>query len=271
MPIRACQSGNPLRPIKNFAVRAKNKLAGAAVTRCIVNSSKNLARKATNVAKKCFGKNDEDYIEIFDSQVLTEPDSSSSSEAEMDSSSSETEPDSSSSDTELDNLFYDELDLEVIGYTSRRKYSEKSIKDFVSKFLDPYISGKITPENESKDRKPMIELLFEEIEREYFILEEEREEIEQMAIYLYCEIAAKGILLKIKNNQFKSIIGNNEYSRANTLDILFYDAEKILKRSLKEALSKDFPKRSFSDERIDSIIILFFDRLFDNIMKIFKG
>ena len=115
---------------------------------------------------------------------------------------------------------------------------EEFVKTFVEAFLHPYITGHITKEMETKERKPMIEELFSELEKRF--PEEStnnKERIETIACdhYLFC--ATQGLYVHCKKHGGETIAPESEG----------YDALVI---ALTEALPKDFPHKLLSQEEL---------------------
>ena len=118
---------------------------------------------------------------------------------------------------------------------------EEFVKNFVAAFLHPYITGQITKETESKERKPMIEELFSELKKKF--PEEctsKKEKIEAIAFdhYLFC--AAQGLYVHCKKRGGEMITLENEEYNA-------------LLSALEEALPKDFPQKTVSQEKLKEL------------------
>ncbi len=129
---------------------------------------------------------------------------------------------------------------------------QEKIEDFVSSFLHPYITGEITKENEPKNRKPMMELLLEELSDVESVT---TNEIEKMAFNAYIKKAALGLYVNRGiNKRAKDIrcyckvlwlrCKGPFASRMNDCDIR--PASQKFNRlidALKESLPKDFPDK----------------------------
>lgn len=75
------------------------------------------------------------------------------------------------------------------------------IKWIVWAFLQPYLRGEITKENEPKDRKPLVSLINEYFDMRYYVSREAMERIDQLAVHSYSLLAVDGFYKKF-NIQF---------------------------------------------------------------------
>lgn len=146
--------------------------------------------------------------------------------------------------------------------------AQKFINSFVTSFLHPYITGRICKENELKNRRPMMELLLEQLPK--FDLSEK--EIEEIAFHKYLEKAALGLYTKKKNDlfdkyvllnnpqgmtfsQFQGLIFENRKRNASG-DIMPDITPKSpefnhLIYALEKSIAKDFPKKEISKEELN--------------------
>jgi len=114
------------------------------------------------------------------------------------------------------------------------------INNFVASFLHPYITGQITKETDSKDRKPMIELLQEKMPG---FESSKMGEVEEMALNAFFEKAALGLYV---NQERRTLSG-----RALSGDITSKSPEfEILVNALTEALPREFPSRKISVQNL---------------------
>jgi flagellar basal body-associated protein FliL len=107
------------------------------------------------------------------------------------------------------------------------------INDFVSSFLHPYITGKISREDDSKDRKPMIELLKEKMPGFELSM---KDEVEEIALNIFFEKAALGLYV----NQKRGALSGDITSESSEF--------KILIKALTKALPREFPSRKISND-----------------------
>lgn len=110
---------------------------------------------------------------------------------------------------------------------------EQKIRDFVSRFLIPYIAGQKT-EEEANRRTPLMDELISFLNSSgYKNIEEERERIEEIALDAYCQIAIEN-LPTIKANKRDPDIDNIIDLEANQIDEI-----KPVIKILNSALSFD--------------------------------
>lgn len=115
--------------------------------------------------------------------------------------------------------------------TSEKKF----IDDFVDIFLHPYITGEINKETDSKDRKPMMELLLEKMN----VNDPSKiEEIEILALTAFFKKSALGLYInqKKKNDEFDFTSESPEF--------------EFLVNALKDALPREFPNKKIPSENI---------------------
>lgn len=113
---------------------------------------------------------------------------------------------------------------------------KKYLDDFVKGYLDLYITGTITRENEPKNREPMMSILvkhFRETVGENF----DPEAVETLAYGCYLTCSIKSIYAQLKTNK-----ENNNAIPMLNFEIIEPKSNEfeVLLRALKEALPKDF-------------------------------
>ncbi|WP_068471458.1 hypothetical protein [Candidatus Protochlamydia phocaeensis] len=121
---------------------------------------------------------------------------------------------------------------------------------FVKDFLLPYITGKIRPETESKDRLPMMDRLLSELERQKQapLSINERKDIEQLALDTYLHVAIGGLYAHLNRNHSQKPIEIYAYGKEFTKEF------QMLLDSLKPSLIKDFPAQNITDQYLEEIV-----------------
>lgn len=97
---------------------------------------------------------------------------------------------------------------------------EKEISALIKSFLFPYITGRITPQNEPKDRKPLMEMIKEKFGSS--------KQVEQYAFQAYLEESASGLYVHCRVPKNKAVA-----STGGSFENLI--------AALKASLPKDFP------------------------------
>lgn len=118
---------------------------------------------------------------------------------------------------------------------------KSKIENDVSQYLSPYISGKITAENEPLDKKPLMTALLEK-----FGSAGAGEQIQEVALPAFVKTAIWGAIQMIGSKK-KSKLGKG-----------IKDLEEInfgeLSRAIKESIAKDFPDLMLTDKSINLLI-----------------
>lgn len=156
---------------------------------------------------------------------------------------------------------------------------EECISNYVSRFLDPYIRGKINPENEPKNRPPLMDQIVAKIKSSGFQVEENI--IVDLGIKAYAYEAARGIILRANATKSPCTPGSEKFVdlykllrnfarvslEDNNFEEALNDIEKTKKllpettdfnlmvNALEAALPKDFPSMKLSREEIEKIAL----------------
>lgn len=120
------------------------------------------------------------------------------------------------------------------------KMVKKAVKIFIYNFLSGYIQGKITPENEPKDRKPLFDLLCDFLKVEWNISEKEivERDILYKAMDAYVKIAISGFYSYLYQHKKEKA---SYYSMEGEKMTLKVEGVQSLLKSIDSALRKDFP------------------------------
>lgn len=170
-----------------------------------------------------------------------------------------------------------EKQMKVVDLKKPIKNEEKNpnyliIKKFVTNYLNPYIRGYITRDNEPSNKPAMMELLIKEMG---VIDVNEKDKIEKLALDIYIQLAAKGfhetvttekaIRICEYNEKVKGIyikprigfIGMNSGWLEYKEDYIDPNSDEInpLVEALKEALPKDFPSQKISEKDLKDMAI----------------
>jgi hypothetical protein len=125
-----------------------------------------------------------------------------------------------------------------INAASEMSQYQPFINDFVTRFLHPYITGQINEDNESKERKSLVNLLMEKIPP---LEPSQKEEVIEMAFRAYLKAAALG--LYVNRKALAGIIA--PYS------IEFY----ILLNALETSIPKDFCDKKITKIELEQYVI----------------
>lgn len=125
---------------------------------------------------------------------------------------------------------HSEIEIELLNFEGRDE--DEQIENFITRFLHPYITGQITENNEPEDRKPLIEILLENLNIDN---QTDRERVEEKVLNIYLQKAALGLYV----------------NRLEKLPLQKEEPEfEHLINALEKALPKDFPQLQLSKEEL---------------------